>query len=153
MTLLAALPYDFVVAPTREAVAEAHRRVVTVARDWGFLHSDALADLKLCTAELAAHSFHEVGKPFVMRLCWTGQRARVEATDSSRHLPTKPNPGTGLHVVAQVAATSGVDAVPHGRLLWFEIAPDPLDLDRRLAARIRAAQPLVRVGALAVRKT
>lgn len=147
--MLAPVPYGFAVEPAREVVAAAHRRIATVAGTWGLLHGDALADLKLCAAELAAHSFHEVGRPFTMRLSWTGRRARVEAADPSPYLPERPTPGTGLYVVAQIAAAWGAERAPAGRVMWFEIAPDPLDSGRRLAARIRAAKPFVQLGAVA----
>ncbi|MGA4541877.1 ATP-binding protein [Uniformispora flossi] len=146
---LAPLPDVFRVEPTTEAIANARRRVLTVASTWDIAHPDALADLGLCAIELVGHSHYEIGAGCSARLSVNGPRFRLEVIDAGMTLPTAPHPGTGLFVVAHVAAAWGAEPHAHGRVLWFEVDLEQADQSKRLAARIRAALPTVRRGRLA----
>lgn len=142
--------YRLAVDPSCEAVAEAGRRIVAAARAWRLLYGDALVDVKVCAAELAAQSVREVGESFTMGLSWTGHRARLEVVDSFRRPLEQQDWGAGLSTVAQVAGAWGVEVIPEGRLMWCEVAPDHFDAHRRLAVRLRAAGVLARPGTGAV---
>jgi anti-sigma regulatory factor (Ser/Thr protein kinase) len=57
-----------------------------------------------------------------------GHVARVQVRDASTHLPaprfyaTNSATGRGLHLIEALARRWGVDEVPGGKIVWFELA-------------------------------
>jgi anti-sigma regulatory factor (Ser/Thr protein kinase) len=63
-----------------------------------------------------------------------GGTARVEVRDSStlqptpRHYGRRSMTGRGLHLVDALAQRWGVDEVPDGKVVWFELICDHADM-------------------------
>ena len=87
-----------------------------------------LADARLVVSELASNAVLHAGTPFAVSLRYTGSAVRISVRDGSRTHPVLRNggpaslSGRGLHLVAAMAETWGVDAGPDGKTVWAELA-------------------------------
>jgi anti-sigma regulatory factor (Ser/Thr protein kinase) len=83
----------------------------------------------LAASELAANAVLHARTPFTVTLCVVPGRLRVEFADGSEIVPEPPlslDPysatGRGLKIVAAVTDAWGVEDVPGGKVVWFEIS-------------------------------
>lgn len=121
-------PYAFTV-PSVEAVPAARARVVHRAQRLGLALDEELTnDLRLLTGEVIANSVTHTQAACVVSVRWTGDRLRVEVTDSD---PTLVGPsrakamdenGRGLFLVAALATAWGSQPCVAGKNTWFELA-------------------------------
>ncbi|MER6011559.1 ATP-binding protein [Streptomyces bluensis] len=122
-------PYSFTVPPSVEAVPAARNRVVHRAKRLGLALGEELArDLRLLTGEVVANSVMHTKASCVVAVRWTGERLRVEVTDSDPNLvrPTQAGAlderGRGLLLVDALATEWGSQTCTAGKKTWFELA-------------------------------
>ncbi|GAA2137970.1 ATP-binding protein [Kitasatospora kazusensis] len=147
-------PYGFRVLPSAEAVPDARRRVIAVVRRWQLpLSEDTLGDVELLSSELITNAVTHAEAAFAVCVRWNGARLRVEVTDTDEQMPalgeagTEATEGRGLFLVEALSSDWGVERDLAGKRVWFEVG-STAGADERLAARVRAAVPIVRVGHL-----
>ncbi|NJQ01873.1 ATP-binding protein [Streptomyces zingiberis] len=147
-------PYGFRVAPDLGAPSRARRRILTVVRRWGVpLSERALRDIELMSSEVITNAIVHTGATCTVVLRWTGQRLRVEVTDTSPESPmvnrsdADEEHGRGMLLVEALASCWGSRPVAAGKEVWFEVATD-----RRATGQGRLSS-LVRVGTLSARTT
>ncbi|MCX4684066.1 ATP-binding protein [Kitasatospora purpeofusca] len=148
-------PYGFRVLPSAEAVPDARRRVTAVVRRWQLpLSEDTLGDVELLSSELITNAVTHTDAVCAVCVRWNGARLRVEVIDTGDQLPAlgKAGPeatdGRGLFLVEALSSDWGIERDPDGKRVWFEVVPTAGAGGERLAARVRAAAPRVRVGHL-----
>lgn len=87
----------------------------------------ALADARLVVSELATNAVIHAGTPFAVSVRHTGSAVRISVRDWNPTRPVVRNggpaslTGRGLHFVAMVAETWGVDDDPDGKITWAEL--------------------------------
>jgi anti-sigma regulatory factor (Ser/Thr protein kinase) len=94
------------------------------------------ADLAIATSELATNAMQlEAGPVTVTVSVGESGNLRVEVRDHGGGAPKMqptPPPGSvgqrGLFIVDALAAAWGVESRPQGKVVWFELAPDPIRL-------------------------
>jgi hypothetical protein len=96
------------------------RFVVDSLRSWG--HSgEMLDDAAIVSSELAANAVAHACSPFSVTLSSEDSVVRVSVHDTgSRHgMPVQA--GHGLSMVAALASSWGVEALPEGKVVWAEL--------------------------------
>nr|WP_107409635.1 ATP-binding protein [Mangrovactinospora gilvigrisea] len=127
-------PTDEVRLPTApESAARARRVAVSVMRLWGL---EIQADIaELLVSELVGNVVRHTGvRTFGLNLDRRRGRVRVEVRDASRSLPclidagADAESGRGLYLVDALADRWGVELLPRGKSVWFEldVNPEPL---------------------------
>jgi anti-sigma regulatory factor (Ser/Thr protein kinase) len=154
MSVLAAAPSQlgpgFRVEPVADAVSAARRAITDLVVEQELpLTEAARRDVALLSAEVITNAARHTGAACAVLVLWTGERLRVEVTDTDPELPAprdldpKRTHGRGLLLVAALAAAWGAEPDPAGKRVWFEVGPDSrLDGEERLTALVRAAAPL-----------
>lgn len=95
--------------------------------DWQLPGS--LDDVLLLTSELCSNAVVHARTDMVVRVTWdpVDQVLRVSVRDGSRQLPTvRPQSylapsGRGLWLISTVASRWGVEPLPTGKDVWFEV--------------------------------
>ena len=104
--------------------------------------------VELLTSEVVTNAILHAECPCVLVVRITRGRVRVEVQDTSRAMPVrrKPSPlaasGRGMTIVDKLAKDWGVDHLPGGKRVWFEVpfsAPPLPDWVRQQAALARRA--------------
>ncbi|MBC3843608.1 ATP-binding protein [Streptacidiphilus sp. 4-A2] len=142
-------PRGFRVEPAAYAVSAARRLITDTVASWELPLSESdLCDVELLSSELITNAVVHTAAACAVCVRWTGERLRVEVTDSEPALPAPASPdlaaqqGRGLLLVAALAASWGAEPDPAGKRVWFEVAPSARLLgDERLTALVRAAAP------------
>jgi anti-sigma regulatory factor (Ser/Thr protein kinase) len=86
----------------------------------------ALAGLLL--SELVTNAIQHAGTHFSLCAELTPSNLRVEVADGATDLPVVLNPepdapsGRGMLLVSRMASNWGVEPIPDGKLVWFELA-------------------------------
>jgi anti-sigma regulatory factor (Ser/Thr protein kinase) len=86
-----------------------------------------LTDARLVLSELATNAVLHAGTPFAVSVRSTGSVVRISVRDGSLTRPVLRNggpaslSGRGLHLVAAMAQSWGVDAGPDGKTVWAEL--------------------------------
>jgi anti-sigma regulatory factor (Ser/Thr protein kinase) len=110
-----------------EAPLAARRFVSSVLTRRPYEDRVDLGDARLVVSELASNAVLHAGAPFSVSVRYTGSAVRISVRDWS---PTKPvlrngGPaslsGRGLHLVAAMAESWGVDSDPDGKAVWAEL--------------------------------
>lgn len=132
MTLdaLGARPTDELRLPTApESAARARRLTVRVLRSWDAPVSAETAELLV--SELVGNVVRHTGvRTFGLALRRVDATVRVEVRDASRSLPCvidageEAENGRGLYLVSALADRWGVDFLPYGKSVWFELLPE-----------------------------
>lgn len=84
------------------------------------------------TSELVTNALLHSNSEVVVEVLHFPAYVRVEVSDQSPLTPalkeygTGATTGRGLHLVQSLAARSGVVALSHGKIVWFELSLDPL---------------------------
>ncbi|WP_052441212.1 ATP-binding protein [Streptacidiphilus anmyonensis] len=154
MSVLAAAPSQlgpgFRVEPAAHAVSAARRVISDLVIERELPLTDAARrDVALLSAEVITNAARHTGAACAVLVLWTGERLRVEVTDTDPELPTPrgldpsvPH-GRGLLLVAALAADWGAEPDPAGKRVWFEVGPDSrLDGEERLTTLVRVAAPM-----------
>jgi anti-sigma regulatory factor (Ser/Thr protein kinase) len=122
-------PYSFTVPALVKEVPAARDRVVDRVRGLGLdLDEELIGDLRLLTGELVANSVTHTQAPCAVCVRWTGERLRVEVTDSDSTLPVPTQTlsmdehGRGLLLVAAMATEWASQPCAAGKKTWFELA-------------------------------
>ncbi|MCC9312466.1 ATP-binding protein [Kitasatospora sp. RB6PN24] len=142
------VPQEWDVEPDAAAVPSARRLVVEIARFWRVpLSDDALRDVELCTSEIVANAMEHTKARCRVTVRWTGERLRVEVSDSSLRLPDRDTAqdmitgGRGLLLVEGLSHSWGWYPAEAGKVVWFECAADQLVTGHaRLAVLVHASQ-------------
>lgn len=145
------VPQEWDVEPTVAAVPAARRLITDIARFWKVpLSDDALRDVELCASELLANAIEHTKGSCRVTVRWTGERLRVEVSDTSLRLPDPATTqdtttgGRGLCLVAGLSHSWGWMPTGAGKTVWFEVAADQaVTGDRRLAVLVHAAHDQV----------
>ena len=111
--------------PPRPASArEARAQVRAMIDDWP---AQSAAALQVLVDELVTNVILHAHCDAVLVATIDGARARVEVRDTSarvpvaRHYGRSSMTGRGLHLVEALADRWGVDEVPGGKVVWFEL--------------------------------
>ncbi|SFC28710.1 Anti-sigma regulatory factor (Ser/Thr protein kinase) [Nocardioides terrae] len=111
-----------------EALAGAARRVVTSALRARGLSGPELSDAEIILGELAANAARHARTPFSVSLAMEDGRIVVAVRDDSDELPVVAEPrtdqdasGRGLHLVAALARSWGIEPRDSGKLVWAEL--------------------------------
>jgi anti-sigma regulatory factor (Ser/Thr protein kinase) len=131
MDRLGPRPTDEVRMPsTPESAARARRVAMKVMRLWGLAPQVDIAELLV--SELVGNVVRHTGvRTFGLNLGRRRGWVRVEVRDASRSLPclisagSDAESGRGLVLVDMLADRWGVDLLPRGKSVWFELrTPD-----------------------------
>jgi hypothetical protein len=82
---------------------------------------------ELLTSEVVTNAILHAGSPPELAIRVSTRRIRVEVYDASLAVPVRCNPeplvpyGRGMAVVDGLAADWGVDHLPRGKRVWFEL--------------------------------
>ncbi|WP_031076639.1 ATP-binding protein [Streptomyces sp. NRRL WC-3742] len=141
------VPQEWDVEPEPAAVPPSRRLIRRIAEAWRVPMSDAaLRDVELCASELLANAIEHTRAQCRVTVRWTGERLRVEVTDSSPTLPDREaaqdtvTGGRGLLLIEGLAHSWGSHPNGPGKTVWFECAADQSIMGaRRLAVLLRAA--------------
>lgn len=104
--------------------------------------------VELLTSEVVTNAVVHAECPCVLVVRIARGRVRVEVQDTSKALPVKrplspmATSGRGMTIVDQLAKNWGVDHLPGGKRVWFEVpfsAPPLPDWVRQQAALFRRA--------------
>lgn len=111
-----------------ETVAVARRFVVDGLRAHDCTER-CVEDAALLTTELATNAVEHAGTPYMVVINLTTESLRIDVVDQSVRRPTlalsRPVDelgGRGLLFVAVIADGWGVDLLPTGKSVWFELA-------------------------------
>lgn len=131
------LTSELTLGSSPRAAAEARRWVSDICRQ---LHRPDLAECaELGVSELVANAIIHAEAPFKVRVRGTPSHPRIEVADGSTKPPVPPMAtpgddfdllltfGRGLTMVAQCAAAWGATIESHGKIVWFEPAPEMTD--------------------------
>lgn len=118
------------VQASEEDVSRSRRRVVEIVRARGYpLDEESMSWLALLSGEVIARAVLHTGAPCLVAIRWTGERVRVEVSDSDP-LPDGPAPGgpddaagRGLMLLNGLATEWGRRPDRMGKVTWFEIGP------------------------------
>ena len=111
--------------PDHAASARARRFVSDTMRTWG--HDDVIPDVELLVSELVTNAVLHARSASVVTIVRSGTTLRVSVSDTS---PTRPRlrnygpdavTGRGLLLVDRIAKRWGVDLLPGGKSVWFEV--------------------------------
>ncbi|MFF6955080.1 ATP-binding protein [Streptomyces sp. NPDC008317] len=126
-----AMPYGFLVPADEAEVAAARRTVVKVVRGWEVpLLDETFDNLALLTTEVVTNAVRHTRAACAVAVRWTGSRVRVEVTDvdSRRPVPREGSAGAedgrGLLLVASLSAAWDSEALPAGKVVWFEVGDE-----------------------------
>jgi anti-sigma regulatory factor (Ser/Thr protein kinase) len=125
--MLAGPPVVRVFSGERDRVAHARHFVASLLAG-----HPAADEAVLLTSELATnavlHTASGRGGFFRVVVCLAGERVRIEVHDGGSdtapdvHVPSAPEEsGSGLFLVASIAARWGHRGGPDGRMVWFEV--------------------------------
>ena len=110
--------------PPEPSSAGAARRFVAAAVGAG----DEVADIAvLLVSELASNAVVHAQTAFEVVVYVDAGRVRVEVSDANPNMPSLKTyvresiTGRGLHMVAASADHWGFDALPDGKVVWFEL--------------------------------
>lgn len=101
-----------------------------MARGWGFGDLGSLAELLV--SEVVTNAIEHGGSGGTVEVMALPAGLRVEVTDRAGGRPEVRHPseldpsGRGLAIVDRLSRWWGVDIVPGGKVIWFEV--DDLDL-------------------------
>ncbi|WP_279617226.1 ATP-binding protein [Streptomyces albus] len=148
------MPYGCRVAPRRDAVSAARRRIVTVLHSWRVpLSEETLRDVELMSSEVITNAVVHTEATCAVAVRWTGRRVRVEVTDASPGQPVVSSSGSdeehgrGLVLVESLSAAWGTGRVPAGKVVWFEVEPEACKTGmERLSTLVRATVSLASPG-------
>jgi anti-sigma regulatory factor (Ser/Thr protein kinase) len=136
------MDHRFRITRKPDAVATARRHVMALVRTWQIgLSEERISDLGLLTSELITNAQIHAGGVHGIRVRWTGTLLRVEISDACglAPLPRGSRPedecGRGLGIVAALATSWGVDFLPSGKTVWFEIPAGEQPHDARREER------------------
>lgn len=116
------------------SVARARRWVGSICRELG--REDLVESAELGVSELVTNAVLHGAEPIGIQVRGTASHPRVEVLDGSVEPPVPPTAsqddvlttfGRGLAIVARTAASWGASIEPHGKIVWFEPAPDVRD--------------------------
>jgi len=89
-----------------------------------------LDELLLCLSEVVTNAVLHASTPITVTATGVrGDSVRVEVTDRSTVLPVHRRfegvspTGRGLHLLDRLTTAWGVEVLPHGKTVWFEIGP------------------------------
>ncbi len=118
-----------------QSAGSARRFVQAQLDDWGLeVDGDGVV---LMVSELVTNAGLHANSDATVRLVDQGDCLRVEVTDASttpvevRSHRTGAETGRGLRIVDALAARWGVDALPGGKTVWFEVVVQPERAGRR----------------------
>lgn len=110
--------------PAPETVRDVRRFVMRTVDSWG---ADTAYEASLLTSELATNAVIHARTRYTVRVSRRGDRIRVEVSDGSTasarrcHFSALSGTGRGLGMVADTAEAWGVETLPAGKVIWFEI--------------------------------
>jgi anti-sigma regulatory factor (Ser/Thr protein kinase) len=110
--------------PRAASTREARTRVRDLVSSWP---TECVATLQVLVAELVTNAVLHARSDAELSVTVEGDRARIEVRDRSTRMPTALHYGTGsitgrgLHLVDALADRWGVEEVPDGKVVWFEI--------------------------------
>jgi anti-sigma regulatory factor (Ser/Thr protein kinase) len=114
------------VEPTVQAVGEVRALLRRLLQGWGM--PEVLdSDIELLTSELVTNSVVHAATPTDVTISYDGTAVRVAARDGSHATPvvSAPDPeaegGRGVWLVATLSSTWGVEPLPDGKRVWFDI--------------------------------
>nr|WP_231126550.1 SpoIIE family protein phosphatase [Motilibacter aurantiacus] len=138
-------------SPSLHAARTARGRVLTALTEWGHGGSEdaggpggfeAVDAVVLLTDELVTNAVVHAHSPLLLELSATTEHVRVAVTDESPRLPAPRGQsqdsadaldavsegGRGLRLVELLASRWGVDRLPVGKRIWFEVdlPPEPM---------------------------
>lgn len=86
-----------------------------------------MATLELLLSEMLTNAMEHGSPPIAVALDWDGDRLRAEISDGSPQVPVHRSPapgdagGRGVWLVARNATAWGVEPMPTGKSVWFEL--------------------------------
>lgn len=113
--------------PHPSSVGEA--RALTRAALTEPTHEPLLYDVQLLVSEVVTNALVHAGTTISVAVSVQGTTVRVEVSDGAAHLPVRRDyaalagTGRGLQLVEELADRWGVQAVPEGKTVWFELGP------------------------------
>jgi signal transduction histidine kinase len=114
-TIMADNLVDLELPPVLESVPYA-RDLASCRVPAGFRRNVALV-----VSELVANAVKHGTGPVGLRLDTDGRRVRVEVRDGAPELDGDRGSGYGLRVVERLAAMTGADRTPSGKVVWAEL--------------------------------
>ena len=112
--------------PEPSSVAFARRRLLDFLG--GDVPDEASATAALLVSELATNVVRHAGTPFALRVDVAPFRLRVEVADNCPEPPVVKAPvpgeegGRGMSIVSHFADNWGIEAIPDGKRVWFELS-------------------------------
>jgi DcmR-like sensory protein/histidine kinase-like protein len=112
--------------PVPTALRAVRRFVKNTLTSWG--RPTFIGDASLVVSELATNAIVHANSPFRVSLTATDTGVRIAVDDLSPHLPilrapdAAPTGGRGVMLVDALSRHWGVEAGPHGKRIWAEIA-------------------------------
>lgn len=107
---------------------EARRFVVGILQAWG--RDDLEPGGELLATELVTNAVLHARTSMVVTLSGSGDSVRLAVRDGSlvvpaqRHYGVAATTGRGLHLVAVLGHTWGVESYPDGKTVWVDLAPE-----------------------------
>jgi anti-sigma regulatory factor (Ser/Thr protein kinase) len=112
-------------AATPASAGEARRFVESALADAGL--EDLAYTATMLVSELVANAILHTGTPLEVVVAEGGDHVRIEVHDGSRQLPVRKNysnmsgTGRGLMMVERLSTAWGAEAVPAGKVVWFQL--------------------------------
>lgn len=106
-------------------LAAVRESIVDQATAWGVPTEGGV--LALLVSELLANAIEHGAPPIKVALDWDDRRLRVEIRDASTEVPVHRVPavgdpdGRGIWLVDRNASDWGIERLPDGKAVWFEL--------------------------------
>ena len=93
-------------------------------------------EVQLLVSELATNAVLHAGTPMRLSVLRDGDCVRIEVRDDDPNVPQVPTgmpaptatSGRGILLLDAIASEWGVNSSEKGKTIWFQLAPDPVEL-------------------------
>ncbi|MCX5208945.1 ATP-binding protein [Kitasatospora sp. NBC_00240] len=116
------------IPPGSGTLARARELARNTLREWDH-PGEEYAHAVLLVSELVTNAHRHAGGPADLELSPVPGGVLLRVSDSSPRLPVRREPGAdggfGLHLLARLSESWGVEPVPGGKSVWARLAPHP----------------------------